>query len=63
MKGNIMREQIIKELVALLQDNVGQRITVALATGIATQINGAIAQLEAAVPAPEEVVQAVTPEE
>lgn len=45
-----MRDQIIKELVALLQDNIGQRITVALATGIATHLNGAIAQLEAAVP-------------
>lgn len=45
-----MRDQIIKELVTLLQDNVGQRITVALATGIATHLNGAIAQLEAAVP-------------
>ena len=43
-----MRDQIIKELVTLLQDNVGQRITVALATGIATHLNGAIAQLEAA---------------
>ena len=47
-----MRDQIIKELVALLQDNIGQRITVALATDIATHLNGAIAQLEAAVPAP-----------
>ena len=45
-----MRDQFIKELVALLQDNIGQRITVALATGIATHLNGAIAQLEAAVP-------------
>ena len=58
-----MRDQIIKELVTLLQDNVGQRITVALATGIATHLNGAIAQIEAAVPAPEEVVPALTPED
>lgn len=57
-----MRDQIIKELVALLQDNIGQRITVALATGIATQMNQAIAQIEAAVPAPEEVVSALTQE-
>lgn len=46
-----MREQIIKELVALLQDNLGQRVTVALATGVATHVNGLISQLEAAVPA------------
>ena len=58
-----MRDQIIKELVTLLQDNIGQRITVALATGIATHLNGAIAQLEAAVPAPPEVVAAITPED
>lgn len=58
-----MREQIIKELVTLLQDNVGQRITVALATGIATHLNGVIAQLEAAQPAPPEIVSAMTPEE
>ena len=58
-----MRDQIIKELVALLQDNIGQRITVALATGIATHLNGAIAQIEAAVPAPEEIVSALTTEE
>lgn len=56
-----MREQIIKELVALLQDNVGQRITVALATGIATHLNGAIAQIESAVPM-DEVVQTQTQE-
>ena len=47
-----MREQIIKELVALLHDNLGQRLTPALATGIATLMNQAIAQIEAAVPAP-----------
>lgn len=58
-----MRDQIIKELVTLLQDNVGQRITVALATGIATHLNGVIAQLEAAQPAPPEIVSAMTPEE
>ena len=58
-----MRDQIIKELVALLQDNIGQRITVALATGIATHLNGAIAQIESAMPAPEEIKSAMTPEE
>ena len=58
-----MREQIIKELVALLQDNIGQRITVALATGVATHMNGAIAQIESAMPAPEEIKSAMTPEE
>ena len=58
-----MREQIIKELVALLQDNVGQRITVALATGIATHLNGAIAQLEAAQLMPEELQKQLVPDE
>ena len=41
-----MREQIIKELVALLHDNLGQRLTPALATGIATLMNQAIALVE-----------------
>ena len=41
-----MREQILKELAALLHDNLGQRLTPALATGIATLMNQAIAQVE-----------------
>lgn len=39
-----MRDQIIKELVALLQDNVGQRITVALANGIINTLAHSVAQ-------------------
>lgn len=54
-----MRDQIIKELVNLLQDNIGQRVTVALATGIATHLNGAILQLEGTKPAPQEVSDAL----
>ena len=42
-----MREQILNELGALLQDNLGQRLTPALATGIATLFNQAVAQIEA----------------
>lgn len=41
-----MREQILNELGALLQDNLGQRLTPALATGIATLMNQAIALME-----------------
>ena len=37
-----MREQILNELGALLRDNLGQRLTPALATGIATLMNQAI---------------------
>ncbi len=41
-----MREQIIQELAGLLHDNLGQRLTPALATGIATLMNQAIALVE-----------------
>lgn len=43
-----MREQILNELGALLRDNLGQRLTPALATGIATLFNQAVATIEEA---------------
>ena len=46
MKGLSMRERILNELAGLLHDNLGQRLTPALATGIATLMNQAIALVE-----------------
>ena len=43
-----MREKILNELGALLRDNLGQRLTPALATGIATLFNQAVAAIEEA---------------
>ncbi len=34
-----MREQIIQALAVMLQNNLGQRLTPELATGIATSLN------------------------
>lgn len=45
-----MREQIVNQLVAMLNNNVGNKLTYELGTGIATSINQFIAQLEAQTP-------------
>lgn len=55
MTEKSMREHAVKVLSDLLQDNVGQRLTPALGTGIATLFNQALWQLE--------VEQSVTPTE
>lgn len=41
-----MREQIVNQLVAMLNNNVGNKLTYELGTGIATSINQFIMQLE-----------------
>lgn len=45
-----MREQIIHALGGMLQNNLGQRLTPELATGIATNLNQLLTQLLPAEP-------------
>lgn len=42
-----IREQVIRVLSDCLQDNLGQRLTLVLGTGIATIVNQEIMKLEA----------------
>lgn len=42
-----MREQIINQLVAMLNNNVGNKLTYELGTGIATSLNQFISSIEA----------------
>jgi hypothetical protein len=42
-----MREEIIVALIAMINDNIGNKLTSALGTGIATALNQRIIELEA----------------
>lgn len=42
-----MREQIINQLVTMLNNNIGNRLTSEMGTGIATSLNHFILQIEA----------------
>ena len=42
-----MNEETLKTLAEILSDNVGQRLTVALANGILNTLNNALSQVRA----------------
>lgn len=47
MNDTSIREKVMRVLSDALQDNLGQRLTPALGTGIATTVNQAIMEIEA----------------